>query len=908
MFRIETILGACQNNELILTPNQRLRSKALHAWGVYQQALKHKVWCQPRIYTLEQWLQHCWQQLQHQVSQYSAILIASADQERVLWEKITADCGLMRPEVLAKAAANGLTSLEKWQLTPNHLSAHSSDEGIALYIQWCQRFKTLLKKHGMISRTHSYHLIGEAFSHGTLSQEAIIHLLAFDDIPPLLHCQLNKASTQLTHVNLHDYQPQSINKVHCRDTKTEMNAAAEWAKQQLTQSISQQNPVRIGIIVPNLGQCRHAIERALINSFEGHSLLGDTPRYTLPFNISAGTPLGDTPLISDALQLLKLHQHKWPIDQLCQLLFSPFWGQLSQENDQRYSLATWLQAQGLFEIHLSEVLYQMEKCEIEKDDDQKQKLFKQFSALRTHQYKYKDRQAPSVWVTVFLEQLALMQWPGERQPDSHEYQQTQLWYQLLERFAGLDSTLGNIYCTEALDQLQRMSNHEPFQAQVPDSPIQVLGMLEGAGLHFTHCWVMGLHQHNWPPAPAPNPLLPLKLQREHNMPHATSLRELAFAESLSQHYRHCADHIIVSYPQYDPDNEQALQASVLIDTIPEMETSTRSHLLDHQSDFDRYLLAQRQNQSFEWVNCAQGPAVTQQDLNENGELPGGTGILKAQATNPFDAFARYRLKAAIPTTAVIGFSPMEKGNILHQSMATLWQQLKTQKTLLDTDTLILDDMVNSAVEHEIQGCRRGKRHHLGDYLCQIEKERQVALILRWLEFEKKRPYFTVKAIEESCNIQLHGTTIKLRIDRVDQLADGSYLILDYKTGNSTTGDWQGQRPRDPQLPLYLIAAHHEPACGIAFAQINIRKQTLIGLHNGKYPGQTLSPIGDNRYDLPKDWQTVKIHWQQVVETLLHDFLSGYCTVDYRDKLSMNDQQQLLALNRYFDHYRVNFFL
>ena len=282
----------------------------------------------------------------------------------------------------------------------------------------------------------------------------------------------------------------------------------------------------------------------------------------------------------------------------------------------------------------------------------------------------------------------------------------------------------------------------------------------------------------------------------------------------------------------------------------------------------------------------------------------GTGILKAQSANPFDAFAHYRLHAYKPITAVIGFSPIEKGNILHQSLATLWQQLKTQQALINTDSKVLNTMINNIVEQEVQYCQRGRRHHLGDHLCQIEKERQVELILKWLEFEKSRPDFTIAAIKETCNIELQGSTLTLRIDRVDQLSDGSYLILDYKTGNSTIGDWQGQRPRDPQLPLYLIATHHTPTCGIAFAQVNIHKQTLVELHNGTHRGYTLTPIGDNRYDLPNDWQTAKTQWKKVAEILLQDFLAGHCQVNYRDNQSMNYQQVLLPLNRYFDHLRL----
>jgi RecB family exonuclease len=43
----------------------------------------------------------------------------------------------------------------------------------------------------------------------------------------------------------------------------------------------------------------------------------------------------------------------------------------------------------------------------------------------------------------------------------------------------------------------------------------------------------------------------------------------------------------------------------------------------------------------------------------------------------------------------------------------------------------------------------------------------------------------------------------VRIDRVDELADGTLAILDYKTGErSTTAQWLGPRLRDVQVPMY----------------------------------------------------------------------------------------------------------
>ncbi len=922
LFRIETIIDACENNQLILTPNQRLRNKALQAWAMYKQASQeHDVWQEPRIYSLEQWFEYCWNILQGMAYPDSQATIASAEQERIIWESITLDCGLMQPEVIAKQANDALRSLDRWQLSIQGVNSHGDDDGIQLFTQWCSSFSTQLEKKKLITREQSYQIIGDAFVANNLVKEPIIHLVGFDDIPPLFKAQLTKAAININAVELQNFTPLSIYRTTYSDSETEMAAAAEWARALLKESVNDyKQGLRIGIIVPNLGQCRHQIERALINSFEGKSILADGPRYTLPFNISAGVPLAETPLFTDTFSLLKLVQNKWSVERLCQLLFSPFWGRHSEEIEDRCRLATRLQSLGVFEIDLSELRYHAEKLTQNSvntdiiDNDSKpseqQSLFNYFSSIHQDQLSHKKKLLASQWVDIFLQQLDLMNWPGERQPDSLEYQQTQLWYQLLESFAGLSNVLGSISAYDAIDQLQGMAKRQPFQAKVTDSPIQVLGILEGAGLHFTHCWVLGLHQQAWPPAPSPNPLLPLALQREHKMPHSSSIRELEFAKSLTQNYRHCAETIIFSSPDYDSENELPLLPSQLINDIPLVNDANVLKINDNKnsSEFSRYLDVLRQSRSVESIDCHKGPTVTGVDFNEQGELGGGTGILKAQSANPFDAFANYRLKARNPLPPVIGFSALERGNILHQALASIWHKLKDQATLTTTDIEQLEIIVTSAVKAEIELLRKRKLLHLGITLCELEIKRQTQLIMQWLEFEKGRPPFTVVSIEESFTVQIKDVILKLRLDRVDKLTDengnNSYLIIDYKTGNSTISDWQGERPREPQLPFYLMTHHlknrFNPMVGIGFAQINIHKQTLVGLHDGGHPIKGLRAIGDSRADLPNSWSEAKEYWQKILTDLLEDYLSGDCRVDYRDNNSLLFNREMIPLNRFYD--------
>jgi ATP-dependent helicase/nuclease subunit B len=904
LFDIKRIKKEIEANQLILTPNNRLRSKIIDAWSGHQQSQGHKTWQTPRIYVIEQWFNQQWQQLQAQAYPAASASIINSEQQRVLWEQITANCGLMQTEAIAKQAANALNTLVHWN---QPVGKHSIDTHIHEQCrQWIQDFQQQLKQLNAITPEESFRIIGCAYEEQQLPQEECIHLLGFDDISPLLETQLNKACAETHIIPPPSELPTSLQRLEFDSTDREMQAAAQWARA----TLEQQPTARIGIIAPNLGQCRKQIEFAFTAEFEAHSLHPNTERYTLPFNLSTGTPLGDTPLISATLNLLKLHTQpqEWSVEFLVQLLLSPFWGRYSEEYQQRNALALQLQALGVFTISGDTLRYWAQRIderaasELPNDTHAPPALqYRLFDYLhRLHQVSTepanKGKQLPSVWVGIFLQQLDLLYWPGERTPDSQEYQQTQLWYGLLENFANLDSVLNAITSSDALTQLQAMANQLPFQAKVPDSPIQILGILEGAGLRFTHCWIMGLHQQAWPPAPKPNALLPIRLQREHNMPHASSLRELQYAQSLTDNYRHCAAHIIFSSPSHEGDSEQHLLPSQLISDIPlaTLVTQSTHHSLESWSN------TLQKSRQITAINCEKAPKFTE------NTLIGGATFFKSQAENPFDSFAKYRLGASLPIEPMNGFSHIEKGNILHNSLAAIWQQLRTQAALLDLENQQLNALIDEQVRIAIADIQRHKPKHLNSTLCTIEQERQSTLIKQWLQFEKNRAPFTVIAIEEAQTIQFNGININIRIDRVDQLSDGRLLIIDYKTGTANINAWKGERPKEPQLPLYALCYSDDQNAikGISFAQINVLDQCFKGLGDADIC-EGITSVDKSRSPLStttsvSTWDEALNHWQQTLRQLLEEFQQGHCPNTYLDEATKTYAQDYLRLNRFYE--------
>jgi len=60
------------------------------------------------------------------------------------------------------------------------------------------------------------------------------------------------------------------------------------------------------------------------------------------------------------------------------------------------------------------------------------------------------------------------------------------------------------------------------------------------------------------------------------------------------------------------------------------------------------------------------------------------------------------------------------------------------------------------------------------------------------------------------------------------LPNGSYALIDYKTGQASVSAWLGERPDDPQLPLYAVNAG-ENVSAVAFAKLRTGEMRFDGL-------------------------------------------------------------------------------
>ncbi|HLB57342.1 MAG TPA: hypothetical protein VJL60_00855 [Gammaproteobacteria bacterium] len=386
-----------------------------------------------------------------------------------------------------------------------------------------------------------------------------IILMGFTELTPQQKTFLTLCEKNGTYVSYEtaSIYTQTTGRICLADEETEIRTMARWAKTVFATHFEKKELVSIACIVPTLEKSREMILSIFSDVFSEKNTY--TLDHTLlPFNISAGKSLASYPVIQTALQLLNLNRKEIPIENISQLLLSPFLGDAEQESIARAHYDVELRKKNNRMISIKKLISST-TCPL------LAKRLKIFSEALPHA---KKTFSSNTWTKIFVELLTQLGWPGERSLNSAEYQVVQRWLKILTEYETFDILFSSANYHRALHHLTQLAAATVFQPESPEAPVQILGILEAAELPFDYSWVMGMDDNNWPPSAKPNPFIPHLLQKTLKMPHATAERELDYTQSLIKQLKNSAKHAIFSHAMINKESE--LRPSTLITDFDEL--------------------------------------------------------------------------------------------------------------------------------------------------------------------------------------------------------------------------------------------------------------------------------------------------------------------------------------------------
>jgi ATP-dependent helicase/nuclease subunit B len=855
---LEKLAAGCT----VLTVNSRLALHLHKDYEIWQQAQGSLSWTTPSILPWNVWLQQQWQEAQFQQPGRLPSLLTE-EQSLAVWEAVvfSSEQGkfLLNIQATARSAMQAWRLLRQWRQTVALLAAEVHPDTAAFHA-WAGEFQSRCAKHRWLDQESLPDWLVDSLNAGDLSLDGNFLLLGFDELTPQHQAVISALHEQGAAVGQVEAEQEDgrVYQQPCSDSQAEIRQVALWLRHLMQQDAA----ASIGVVVPDLAALRDDIERIFDEVLLPDAVLDLQRQPQRPYNISLGRAMAQLPMVHIALTLLDVLRPLASLADWSRLLLSPWLTGADQELAARAQLDALLRRHGEARPSLHQVLRHSDYCGCER-------LSRLLQSLQQTLDELPRRQDPEGWARSFQHLLQQAGWPGDRSLDSEAYQTLQAWHKLLARFAALGQVTANLTYGEALKQLRQQAGSALFQAQSKNEPVQVLGVLEAAGVRFSHCWVMGLHDGVWPPSPSPNPFLPITLQRRLNMSHASAERELAYAEQVSRRLFAAAPEVIVSYPRREGDSD--LRPSPMIAEAPPLPQAPWL-----EAELPRYrdqLFAARQLQQYsDW----QAP-----ELPINTEVRGGTSLFKDQAACPFRAFARHRLNAEGLEAPQPGLDAAERGNLAHRMMELLWNELKDQRSLNSLDESALQAMVENVAAQVIEAEAEQYPQVFTERFAALEKGRLTKLALAWLVLEKERAPFEVAALEQERQVTLAGLNMKVKADRIDRLESAGEMIIDYKTGRTSTNDWFGERPNEPQLPLYAVTSEQE-VTALAFATLRPGEMALKGVSRDEGIAKGIKP-GE------VDWYVQQGLWRDELNRLGENFRHGHAEVDPKDAYTHNSQ-------------------
>ena len=853
-----------RGGRLVVTASERTARSLTTAFHRARRAEGLTAWLAPDIQDWQTFVSSVWKERSLNDLSFDGRTVLNSLQEHSLWAGIVS---ANAPEAARLAGARDrLASLtmEAHSLLCAHApqflkeSVRSGwDQDAAAFSTWLVAFDETCRSGDLLSTARLPLELLPALAADSSTRPELL-LAGFDRILPaqreLFAAWGTWAETPLS-------EPARQTKFHrAPDPASELAACALWCKRRLAA-----NPnLRFLVIAQDVPARRGEIARAFLR-FACTDATGPTPSSL--FEFSLGQPLSQIALARGAGLLLH-----WLADSIDEheldWLFSA--GQIAASPEESLALTAFTRALRRHNLQrtqwtLPDFLRQrpgaaLPSAWVARMTQARRRL--QELACRT--------QSPLAWAELAPQLLQRCEWPGFRPLTSAEFQGLRRWQQVVDDCASLGFDGRRIEWMEFLAALDRAASETLFAPESKDAPILIAGPAESAGLTADAVWFLGADEEAWPARGATHPLLPLAVQRDAGMPHATPRLDWELAATMTRRLLTSAPEVHFSYASQS-EGVEARPSRLVVQLAgppqpmpPELRALPAPHAL---------------TVSFEDLGQVPFPP---------GNAPGGAATLTAQSQCACKAFAIARLGAQPWDRAEAGLNAKERGMLLHDVLYSVWggppNGIRSHREL---DALSdLASFVTNHVRRVLQTNMPARaRESMPPRYLALEESRLVNLVTEWLRYESARVPFTVLETEHKADAAIAGLQLHLRLDRIDRFVDDTLFVIDYKSGDVKPTSWDLPRPDDVQLPLYAnFALHRDPSeiGGLVFAKVRPGELAFAGLVRDARATLYSDLRGStNLVKRPLDSERLSA-WRDCIEQLARDFLSGRAVVNPRD--------------------------
>jgi len=806
--RVKLDLSSIQADDTIIVANNR-QALAFKRTIIEQLgAIK-----MPRIYSYSAYLKKTWFQLNPQ----SSLRLLSDHELRTLFSELINDSAVQNPGAVTDEAIKCYRLMKTHFIAKEKIINYHSPPGV-LFVSWIDSLSQIKKQSQFIDSSDLFFVIAQALEESTPAGN--YYHYGIKKPTPEQNKLFNLVQSQelaLSQTN------DSYKAISYSAVEMELQSIAEWSKE-----VSISNPHhQIAVVIPNLGELQHRVSSIFDEVFGSHA--AETQQK--PFNISLGNSLSQYPLIRHLFKLIDLSNEimrsSIELDSLCRVIPSPYIKGANIESNNRSLLINQLLGCGKSSFTTRQLIALITDCPILKEQ-----------LLSISQIKNKRRASTEDWLEGLYQLLDIWAFGSDRALSSSEYQ-------LFEKFQNESLILNQtpalrrqLTFEECVNLLRKHFDAVIFQPQSGDASIHILGALEAEGLYFDAVWVSNMTS-DFLPGVVKFPLfIPASVCSEYHLPSSTFDLIQTNAVNTLNKLKKLSDNVNFSFAKTNEGREQI--ATPLLDFEPCVENA----------------FIAPQEQALTTFKDARAPQLKHSTIKQ------GVQTLQEQMSCPFKGFVR-RLKIQEFESDHLGFNRAEQGVLIHKILETIFTEILTAKALKE----LSDESICRLVEsHTLSAIGTTDQNYQA-----IEKDRIISIIKQYLLLEKQRIDFTVVATESIVEVCIEGLSFTTKLDRMDQLANGDKLIIDYKTGQSALSQITGEVIEQAQLPIYAISNEVD---GVAFAQINASECVFKAVTRDR----GILPSSKQAQTKMPNWDAQLNTWQETLRKASRDFQQGVADV------------------------------
>jgi ATP-dependent helicase/nuclease subunit B len=839
------VFDAATAGYTVLAPNTELAAALFDVVERMHAAAAHAIWPTPRIRDFGSWLRERY--VQHQLDDAALPRCLNDVEERELWRAVIRDSAagkeFLEPAGAARSARRARRAMFEHAIPMQALAEYATEESQALF-NWNRRFEEHCRELDCIASD-------QLLSRVRPDSQPMVWIDSPIWRPVARHWLDTHGAAMLSPEDLPT--PAVAHQLRSAAPDAELAAIADWARINL-----QERPdFRGWVCIPDMAQRRGQLIDAFDAALAPQRFSVSARETYAAYAVAGGTPLADFAPVRAALNSLSAAIGPLGFEAFSALLRMPELQASHEDAAAAACLDLALRTRGPSEASIREWLLLSARL-------LREGLSRPVAALQRLQDFLKVLDAlggahpVSRWAAAWVEAFEVGPWVERCRWSSSEFQAAERFRELLGTMATGDDLFGARSAASAARLLQRAAHDTAFQVQTGIPSIWVSGQIMDPWLSYDGLWIAGCSEERWPPSPDPIPLVPVPLQRQHGVLSASADAQLQLASDLQLRWQSRARSSV--YSCADPGDGRSSNPSPL---LPAGSPPTGPSAMPQPHWHAMAALVP----PFQCITDEQAPAFTAPERTR------GVATLRAQSRCPFRGFAETRLAIEVLGRPSPGFNMIERGNMVHHALEHVWSDVQASARLATLSAEHRAALLRDSVARAI--AKQCERRDPGLQWQRREAPRMVALLGKWLQVELLREPFEVERLEHAAQTaRLGGVEFTVRIDRMDRLSDGARVLIDYKTG-TVTADWRGDRPHNPQLPIYALL-HPDALVAVAYGRVDAGECGFVA--ETARSGIFKLRAQPSRLEGQPDFAALVDLWSQRIEKLAVEFAAGHAAV------------------------------